>query len=851
MIDVYDMALAGLLHDIGKLMQRAEVDIPKSIYESRCPVYQSRISHLHVMWTEHFFKLLAEDDPWWQEIANLAASHHKPEAYANAADSEKYWLIQCLILGDRVSSMWDRAPDDEEIQRGAYKCKPLSSIFTDVCLGGRISNKNAFRISAKSQLDDSAFPIELDAKALKVDSYREVYTQFNTEFINLVKAFSAGSIGKVNFIDALDSLLEKYLWSIPSNTMETDPTNSLYYHSRNTAAIASALYLYYQANPEAKPKLSNLAESEEQPLLLIGGDLSGIQTYLFDLNPEHSKGAAKTLRARSFKIKMLCDIVLQRICRDLSLPRQCVLMNAGGKFMLLAPHTQAVTDYLEMLKPETEQEFFGQFEGAISLNLDWQTPICFRDLMMNNFPDTLDRFIHNLEKAKLRKHSSYLLRDSAWQCKNFLINQQSYYSKLCTQCGKKTVESPEDICEFCHQEIKLGEIIPKTQHYIIHKGQAKRDTYLSLFEESWVLEPFEPGNPISDDDYVFCVKDMSERALLHYPYKPLATALPQYHLLDPAQQSLIHKAAKDDDQWDSDILSFDQLALLAMQESSEGKYRGVPLNAVLKGDVDNLGNIFSLGLRYNRNGRKSDQGFSITQYATLSATIDWFFSAYLPALIDATPKYHNKVYIVYAGGDDFCLIGPWNLMLDLAIELDRQFKAYCGDHPDLHFCAALRLLHGKAPIKYAIESAENDLKSAKKYDDRDQTTKNAIYLFETIVPWKEMKDVMAWADHFERWLREAEGKSKGFSTQFLYRLLQYTDMAQNFEKKQEVKDLLYKSYLMYDLKRNFDPETDAARKLQELAWLDKEMRYLRVPLHKTLYKNRKYNLSGGEDELSE
>ncbi|MCD8479083.1 MAG: hypothetical protein LRZ88_01885 [Candidatus Cloacimonetes bacterium] len=200
-----------------------------------------------------------------------------------------------------------------------------------------------------------------------------------------------------------------------------------------------------------------------------------------------------------------------------------------------------------------------------------------------------------------------------------------------------------------------------------------------------MLEPFEPGNPISDDDYVFCVKDMSERALLHYPYQPLATALPQYHLLDPAQKNLIHKAAKDDDQWDSDILSFDQLALLAMQESSEGKYLGVPLNAVLKGDVDNLGNIFSLGLRYNRNGRKSDQGFSITQYATLSATIDWFFSAYLPALIDATPKYHNKVYIVYTGGDDFCLIGPWNLMLDLAIDLDRQFKAYCGDHPDLHF----------------------------------------------------------------------------------------------------------------------------------------------------------------------
>lgn len=851
MIDVYDMALAGLLHDIGKLMQRAEVEIPKAAYESRCPLSQSHISHSHVMWTEHFFQLLAEADPWWQEIANLAASHHKAEAYAKAADPEKLWLIQCLILGDRVSSRWDRPPDDEETPKGANQCKPLHSIFTDVCLGAGISKQNAFKISAKSQLGDAAFPSEIDAQSSKLLLYRELLKQFNTEFMHLVKAFSAGSIGKVNLIDALDSLLEKYLWSIPSNTVDAAPTDSLYYHSKNTAAVASALYLYYQAHPKLKSQLSTLDTSENQALILIGGDLSGIQSYLFDLNPEHSKGAAKTLRSRSFKIKMLCDIVLQRICRELSIPRQCILMNAGGKFMLLAPNTQTVQDYMPGLKSETEREFFQQFQGAISLNLDWQTQIRFQDLMMNHFPDTLDSFINHLEQSKLHKHSSYLRQDSAWKSENFVLQQPCHYANLCMQCGRRTVEQEGDTCAHCRIEIKLGEIIPKTTHYIIHQGQASGETHITLYDQAWVLEPFQPGSKIHDDDYVFCVKDLAGKALLHYPFKALATALPRYHALTAAQKHLLSKAGKDASERDSDVLSFDQLALLSMKETANNKYLGVPFNAVLKGDVDNLGNIFSLGLRYDRSGKKQEQGYSITQYATLSATIDWFFSAYLPEMIEASPKYSNKVYIVYTGGDDFCLIGPWNIMLDLAIELDREFKSYCGAHPDLHFSAALRLMHSKSPIRFAIQQAEEDLAEAKRYranPDQTHPDKDAIYLFETLVPWQDMKAVMDWGDHFERWLRESEGKAKGFSTQFLYRLMQYTEMAQNFAKKQELRDLLYKSYLLYDLKRNFDAGADSVPKLQELAWLDKEMRYLRVPLHKTLYNNRKYTPSGGDHE---
>lgn len=196
-------------------------------------------------------------------------------------------------------------------------------------------------------------------------------------------------------------------------------------------------------------------------------------------------------------------------------------------------------------------------------------------------------------------------------------------------------------------------------------------------------------------------------------------------------------------------------------------------------------------------------------------------------------------------------------MLDLAVELDKKFHAFCGQHPDLHFSAALRLVHGKAPIRFGVEKTDADLELAKKWkaDPRQEHyDKNALHLFDTTVPWNKMPEVLDWADNFDKWLGERESGergSSGFSTQFLYRLLQYSAMACSYHKSKDrtgkndvdnIRDLLYKSYLTYDLKRNFDKDKDPGQveKLQKLAWDDEQIRMMKVPINKTLYKNRKY-----------
>ncbi len=57
--EYHAVVLGALLHDIGKFMQRAEVelcDLSRNMEEMLCPVYDGRHSHKHVLWTDHFLE---------------------------------------------------------------------------------------------------------------------------------------------------------------------------------------------------------------------------------------------------------------------------------------------------------------------------------------------------------------------------------------------------------------------------------------------------------------------------------------------------------------------------------------------------------------------------------------------------------------------------------------------------------------------------------------------------------------------------------------------------------------------------------------------------------------------------
>ncbi len=100
----------------------------------------------------------------------------------------------------------------------------------------------------------------------------------------------------------------------------------------------------------------------------------------------------------------------------------------------------------------------------------------------------------------------------------------------------------------------------------------------------------------------------------------------------------------------------------------EENWLGIRALGVLKGDIDDLGELFRVGL--------GNPTFAKT--AALSRQVNGFFAIYLPWLLS---REFPNIYTVFAGGDDFFLIGPWRKVQKLAARMQCEFARYVAKTP--------------------------------------------------------------------------------------------------------------------------------------------------------------------------
>ncbi len=354
--------LAALLHDIGKFYQRAdEGGVSKSkflkdlnkIESTFCPVYNAKYTHKHVLWTAQFiddfqlvFKNLIEQTGAINEnntLIKLAASHHLTSAQLTD-------LGKLVKEADCLSSGMDRENDsefiDDQDEKGwdAFKKKRMVSILEGIN-ENKTPNPHHLPVNAMS-LSKDCFPKQtFDA----YPDYKKLWTSFIGEFkfiqSNTYRAFS----------ETLLNLLLKYTSSIPASTMDF-PDVSLYDHLKTTAAIATCLYDY-----------NNSDKDSENPFILIGADISGIQPYIYQVV---SKYAGKNLKGRSFYIRLLSDTIVRFLLKKLKLYQANIVYNSGGGFYILAPNTKFIKNELEKAIKEIEYSIFDVHSTTLFVSID-------------------------------------------------------------------------------------------------------------------------------------------------------------------------------------------------------------------------------------------------------------------------------------------------------------------------------------------------------------------------------------------------------------------------------------------------------------------------------------------------
>lgn len=281
---------------------------------------------------------------------------------------------------------------------------------------------------------------------------------------------------------------------------------------------------------------------------------------------------------------------------------------------------------------------------------------------------------------------------------------------------------------------------------------------------------------------------------------------------------------------------------------------GIKRIAVLRADVDNLGQAFVQGF--------SEKYNTLSRTATLSRQLSIFFTKYLKEILDEDYSFSLKkktkkrnAKVVYSGGDDVFIVGAWNEVIELAVDIKNSFEKYTEN--TLTFSAGIGLYSSSYPISriaYEVGSLEDKSKKL--------PNKNAITLFDDGCSHKEQDiTILDGTYHWEEFVNEVVREKfatldKFFSLQnkkdqdtergnaFLYKIL---ELIRGREEKIHFVRLVY---LLSRLEPKYDSKDkeNSLKKIQAykefsskvLKWYDNERdsRQLKTAINMFAYYNR-------------
>lgn len=707
----------ALLHDIGKVCYRA---------------MKKRINHskLGGDFLEQYLKLNEETE----RLLNCVRYHHKD--YLQKAKLDKNDLAYIVYEADNIASGMDRRENEGE-EKGFDPKLNLDSIFSVFYSDKEIQVANKYPLIYKDINKAFNYPRK-DISLATNSNYEALLNKIKSHFIT--KDISQISINQ------LLQILEEGFSYVPSSTNRAEVCDiSLYVHSKITSAVASCMKLYFdeQQIQDYKKYCFNSGSKifrNEKIYLLVYGDISGIQDFIYTIP---SKGALKTLRGRSLYIDLLLEEFIDEYLEQIGLSRANVLYSGGGHFYILAPNIEDIKKSIDKLQAKMNRWLMENI--GINLYLAIGTAECSaNNLMKSEAQGNLFAIVN--KKLKDDKTIRYSKDEDFLEHIFNVEKEKDTAKKECNICHNLVdklwkYNSDEEIaCEFCLNLYKLGQDI-LTQDLVFVISEEKIDGGIKIFGKD-------------KDLYMYAVNiediDMFKGKILRIYSKN--------NLLENDLAIRLYLADYSAKNENDEVMTFDDLA-----KSSCKIDKGIKRLGVLRLDVDDLGIAFSSGFVSDKDKIEDNLRYAtLSRYADLSKDISMFFKVAINKIcagdligcVDFEEKAFNilgiakaqkrKVNIIYAGGDDLFLVGAWDEVLEVAIDINRAFKQFTNGR--LTLSAGMAMFSPTYPISKMAEIAGLLVQMSKNRKD-----KNSIALFGMETNLKangkpECKHIYTWAD---------------------------------------------------------------------------------------------------------
>lgn len=692
----------ALLHDIGKVVYRANEGLGD-----------------HSIAGATFLRSYTED----KELLRCIQYHHgKQLSKATIPDTSLAYLV---YEADNLASALDRREFDEGtmVEGQTFdKNMPLISVFHT--FGGNISNtEQKYHLRGLDVASNYNYPKDGNILATS-DTYKMLYHTMKDNF-------SVQSIDAMT-VNELLRIYEDTTSFVPSSTYRKEVADiSLYMHSKLTAAIATSMKLYFQENGIEDYKKYCFTDSklfrEQEAFMMISGDVSGIQDFIYTVP---STGALKSLRGRSVYLEILLESIIDSLLEDLQLSRCNVLYSGGGHFYILGPATETAKGIVSALEVAVNQWLLEHVGTKLYISLGMAT--CTGNDLINGEKQhkLFGEASRETGKGKISRYTKKNLEDLFNP--NSSINSVREGDKECSICHTSSVElkvygNTESLaCHMCDSLYYLGEVLVQSE-----------ESVLGIAEEQEVLEMI-PSIPIYSSNatnlYV-----ISKRKLEELGYS--ATWKHIYVINEAETGSKVATRL-----WIADYVSrksngevytFEDLAQMSGTEKV-----GIQRLGVLRADVDNLGAAFISG--FISDTKENPYHFNtFSRYADLSRALSMFFKVGVNKIVsgnvngvedvkdtyrlwdkDTSEKGH--IHIIYSGGDDVFLVGPWDELIEVAIDIRNRLKDLTGGK--ITMSAGLGMFTHNFPITKMAEITGKLESTAKDMPEKDSI---ALFGFDT------------------------------------------------------------------------------------------------------------------------
>ncbi|MGF1534408.1 MAG: type III-A CRISPR-associated protein Cas10/Csm1 [Bernardetiaceae bacterium] len=521
-------------------------------------------------------------------------------------------------------------------------------------------------------------------------------------------------------------------------------------------------------------------------LLLIQGDLSGIQDYIYGIT---SGQAAKALKGRSFYVQILVDTLLRYVLQELGIDQKTVVYASGGGFLIAAPQSVDSQSKIKEIQKKITEALFQTHGSALFLALDG---IPYHK-QKHQLKDQLTELnTKKIEQQKRQKFRSLMEADF----EQFFTPQGKGGNTLCDAAtgeeikGKAWFKEEEDgrwqekkedtssdpevdyFSDMTKMQIELGEHLRGAKGLVFSPKKIQEKDGIA-----YAFEPL-PGlgihvGLIHDAEKARAGEQVIWRNTKHFsPQKDKDSA--NFYGGSGMPQILLVERKKGLTYWQDK--TFSELAGVGYPErrkdydkkgkpskyyytpdfEAEEKKSGFNRLAVLRMDVDNLGQVM-----------QSRQ--TLDDYRNLSLGLDYFFAGYLNEVWrEATFKDHSQ--IIYAGGDDMFIVGRWDAVIAFADRVRQDFRTFLQGSglENIGLSAGIAMGRPKHPLIRLAEQAGAAESAAKKHkvclirEDKEkeykkggcpdcyrEQEKDSLTLFGTPLNWSDQRSEWALVKQFK------------------------------------------------------------------------------------------------------